>query len=344
MNRSLRLAGCSQPISWVSVGISRNVCWYFAECFVCISLVFVGFSRCVRHIFAIRQQHFRKPFAAVGDRFIAPAYMKTPTKWQTEMCVWWCENTYSVMWICVCGNANARIRWNEYTYSIMWICVCDETETRIWWREYTYLIMLGYGHDESAPTPSGVFATNFVGERWYFTECSPRNWQTVSSRRGPIYRARIYECTHEIGNGNAYSMKWMYIFNNVKTRVWWNGYVHLIMSGYGRDESVPYAWRGVRCAFHGLFVGILRNVRHVIGKPSAAVGADLSCPHIWKHPQNDKRKCVCGGVKTHIWWREYTYPITISLPFPPKYTSLPYTISYFAVISITLLLLLTICV
>ena len=32
---------------------------------------FVG----VRHIFAIRQQHFGKPLAAVGDRFIVPAYM-----------------------------------------------------------------------------------------------------------------------------------------------------------------------------------------------------------------------------------------------------------------------------
>ena len=31
--------------------------------------------------------------------------------------------------------------------------------------------MLGYGHDESTPTPGGMFATNFVGERWYFTEC-----------------------------------------------------------------------------------------------------------------------------------------------------------------------------
>ena len=25
--------------------------------------------------------------------------------------------------------------------------------------------MSGYGHDESAPTPGGVFATNFVGVR-----------------------------------------------------------------------------------------------------------------------------------------------------------------------------------
>ena len=29
----LRLAECSQPISWVSVGISRNVCWYLVERF-----------------------------------------------------------------------------------------------------------------------------------------------------------------------------------------------------------------------------------------------------------------------------------------------------------------------
>ena len=88
------------------VGISRNVCWYFAECFVCISLVFVGFSRCVRCIIADRQQHFRKPFAAVGVRFIAPAYTYTPTKWQTVMCVWWCGNVYLIMWKHVFDNVD----------------------------------------------------------------------------------------------------------------------------------------------------------------------------------------------------------------------------------------------
>ena len=102
----LHLAECSHPISWVSVGISRNVCWYFAECFVCISLVFVGFSRCVRCIIADRQQHFRKPFAAVGVRFIAPAYTYTPTKWQTVMCVWWCGNVYLIMWKHVFDNVD----------------------------------------------------------------------------------------------------------------------------------------------------------------------------------------------------------------------------------------------
>jgi len=37
--------------------------------------------------------------------------------------------------------------------------------------------MSGYGHDESAPTPNGVFVA-------HFTDCSPHYWQAVSSRRG----------------------------------------------------------------------------------------------------------------------------------------------------------------
>ncbi|WP_276697144.1 hypothetical protein [Prevotella pallens] len=36
------------------------------------------------------------------------------------------------------------------------------------------------------------------------------------------------------------------------------------------------------------------------GNPSAAVGADLSCPRIRKHPRNDKRKCACGEMNIHI--------------------------------------------
>ena len=66
----------------------------------------------------------------------------------------------------------------------MWIYVCGETETRIWWREYVYLIMLGYGHDESAPTPGGMFVTNFVGERNIINNPLAALSQTVSSRRG----------------------------------------------------------------------------------------------------------------------------------------------------------------
>ncbi len=34
--------------------------------------------------FAIRQQRYRSSSAAVGVRFIAPAYMYAPTKWETN--------------------------------------------------------------------------------------------------------------------------------------------------------------------------------------------------------------------------------------------------------------------
>ena len=85
-------------------------------------------------------------------------------------------------------------------------------------------------------------------------------------------------------------------------------YTFLIMQKYGHDESVPYA-----C---GMFVGVLRIVRHVIGSLLAAVGADLSRPHIRKHTRNGKRKyrfddvkhtcamtniCVFDNVNTRIW-------------------------------------------
>ena len=55
--------------------------------------------------------------------------------------------------------------------------------------------MSRYGRDESAPTPDGMFATCFVGEYCVIGRLFAAKWQTVSSRRGPIYRARIYEKT-----------------------------------------------------------------------------------------------------------------------------------------------------
>ena len=52
--------------------------------------------------------------------------------------------------------------------------------------------MSGYGRDESAPTPGGMFVTNFVGERNIINNPSAALSQSVRSRREPIYRAHIY--------------------------------------------------------------------------------------------------------------------------------------------------------
>ena len=104
------------------------------------------------------------------------------------------------------------------------------------------------------------------------------------------------------------------------------------MSEYGRDESAPTPggvfrgyFVGVRCIINNPFAAkwqavsscrgrfivpvytcspyirktlghIWQSVSNIIGRLSAAVGADLSRPHIGIHPQNDERKHVCGEM------------------------------------------------
>ncbi|WP_276638330.1 hypothetical protein [Prevotella pallens] len=79
--------------------------------------------------------------------------------------------------------------------------------------------MLGYGHDESVPYAWRNVCTPFRGCSPHFRKPSAAKWQSVSSRRGPIYRARIYVYTHKMTNGNVCVMMWKCVFNNVKTRI-----------------------------------------------------------------------------------------------------------------------------
>ena len=88
-----------------------------------------------------------------------------------------------------------------------------------------------------------------------------------------------------------------------------------------RLRNVRNQFRGCSCVFrwcswifHGVFVALSQTVSNVLairsqrnGRPSAAVGADLSCPHIGIHPQNRKRKCACDDVKIRIQLCENTY-------------------------------------
>ena len=53
--------------------------------------------------------------------------------------------------------------------------------------------------------------------------------------------------------------------------------------------------------FRGWTLSVLRSVRHVIGRSLAAVGADLSRPHIRKHTRNGGRICVFGNPNMCNW-------------------------------------------
>ena len=67
--------------------------------------------------------------------------------------------------------------------------------------------MLGYGRDESVPYAWRSVRTPFRGCSQRYRNPFAAKWQSVSSRRGPIYRARIYENTHKMANGNVRVIK-----------------------------------------------------------------------------------------------------------------------------------------
>ena len=73
-------------------------------------------------------------------------------------------------------------------------------------------------------------------------------------------------------------------------------------SGVFRGYFVGECWVFTECfvAISWVFVALLTIRSQRNGRLLAAVGADLSCPHIGIHPQNDERKHVCGEMDTRI--------------------------------------------
>ena len=93
----------------------------------------------------------------------------------------------------------------------MWICVCGDTNVRIWLCKDTGTMNRSLRLAECSHPISRVDVECFA-------ECSPRNWQVVSSCRGPIYRARIYVNTHEMGDEYAYLVIRICVIGNVRIR------------------------------------------------------------------------------------------------------------------------------
>ena len=68
MNRSPTPGG-------VFCGVSRIVRWTFRGCSLGVSCVFVGILWNVRHVIAIRLQHYWQTVSSRRGRFIVPAYI-----------------------------------------------------------------------------------------------------------------------------------------------------------------------------------------------------------------------------------------------------------------------------
>ncbi|WP_276701799.1 hypothetical protein [Prevotella pallens] len=49
-----------------------------------------------------------------------------------------------------------------------------------------------------------------------------------------------------------------------------------------------------------MFAALLAIRQQRNGRPSAAVGADLSCPRIYKHPRNGERKRIFDNVNIRV--------------------------------------------
>ena len=117
----------------------------------------------------------------------------------------------------------------------------------------------------------------------------------------------MWKCVLGYGNihfwlcKNTGTMKRIHVFNNVEMRFG-------LCQDTGAMNRSPTP--------DGMFTTNFVGVRHVIGSLSAAVGADLSRPHIRKHTRNGKRKyrfddvkhtcamtniCVFDNVNTRIW-------------------------------------------
>ena len=145
------------------------------------------------------------------------------------MRIWWCGNAYLVMRICVIGRPLAAVgadlscpHIRKHTRNGEGKCVFGNANMCNWQCQDT-------GTMNRSPTPGGMFAPHFVGVRWVFAECSQRNWQTVSSCRGPIYRAHVYVNAHEMGDEYAYLIMWKCVCDNANVRIWWIGYIYMVM-------------------------------------------------------------------------------------------------------------------
>ena len=108
---------------WIGPYAWRNVSWVFSECSPRILWLFrVFFTVCSLHFGNLSAMFWQSARSCRG-RFIVPANMNTPTKWETEMYVRWFEYTYLIMRICIFVYVRIRARWiGPYAWrNVSWV-------------------------------------------------------------------------------------------------------------------------------------------------------------------------------------------------------------------------------
>ena len=156
---------------------------------------------------------------------------------------------------------------------------------------------------------AGCFATHFVGVlcvfRWWalhYRNPSAMLLQSVQNAFTECSQRVRYLCV-------TYSPCKSMVFAPEKYGFW------RAKRGFLHCKSMVFVFWMLCCC--NLFRMLSQSVRSEMAirqqhyrKPSAAVGADLSCPHIRIHPRNDERKCACGDAEMCVRWNEYTYLVT----------------------------------
>ena len=157
--------------------------------------------------FAIRQQRYRSSSAAVGVRFIAPAYTYSPrirNPFRMHSC-----NVRNVFVICVLHIRRVKVWFLACKKGVFGMQEVGFCIAKVWFLFFECCVVAicleCYRNPFAAKWQS---VSNILAIRLqHFGKPFAIFWQSVSSRRGPIYCARIYENTHKMTNGNVRALK-----------------------------------------------------------------------------------------------------------------------------------------
>ena len=165
-----------------------------------------------------------------------------------------------------------------------WICVFDNVEMCLRWNEYVYLMMWKYGFDNVRIRARWIGPYAWRSVSWLFLGCSLHIHGTFVMRSLSV---RYISAKQKYGFCRVKvwflaCKKWVFALQKYGFC-----FLNVTLLQIGRN-----AFRGWMWISHRMFAILFQFASSVVGRPLAAVGADSSCPHIRKCPQNGGQKCI----------------------------------------------------